>query len=62
MLHCLDKNCQVPFISALNGEVLFLDDNGSSLMTAPQQFRNTDKYLVIYVTSAIDVVIPVLVQ
>lgn len=44
MLYCLGKNWQVPFTSALNGEALFLDDNGSSLMTARQQSRNRDKY------------------
>lgn len=62
MLYCLDKNWQVPFTSALNGEALFLDDNGSSLMTALQQSRNRDRYLVIYITGDIAVVIPVLVQ
>lgn len=62
MLYCLDKNWQVPFTSALNGEALFLNDNGFSLMTACQQSRNTNKYLVIYVTSDIVAVIPILVQ
>lgn len=62
MLYCLDKNWQVPFTSALNGEALFLDDNGSSLMTARQQSRNRHKYLVIYVTSDIAAVVPVLAQ
>lgn len=57
MLYCLDKNWQVAFSSALNGEALFLDDNGSSLMTARWQSKNRGKYLVIYVTSDIAVVI-----
>jgi len=62
MLYCLGKNCQVPFTYAVNGEALFLDGNGSSLMTAHQQSRNRDKYLVICATSDVAVVILVLVQ
>lgn len=61
MLYCLDKNWLVPF-TALNGEALFLDDNGSSLMTARQHFRNRDKCLMIYATSDTSVVIPIIVQ
>lgn len=62
MLCCLYKNWHIPFTSALNGEALFLNDNGSSMMTARQQSSNRDKYLVIYVTSDIAIVIPILVQ
>lgn len=61
MLYYLDKNWQVSFTSALNGEVLFLDDSSSSVMTAHQQSRNRDKCHVIYVNSDIAVVILLLV-